>query len=137
MAKAASPIRLDKDLMAEASLAASTLHRSTAEQVEYWADIGRKVGRLVDPRALLEVQAGLATLHVKKTAPVTADPDAIFAALERDRESGALSEAIGVGSVRYQASSSEAGKLEAVYPDGRIEHGIFVNGAFCVDTLGE
>lgn len=130
MAKAVSPIRLDEALMAEALLASSTLHRSTAEQVEYWADIGRKVAKLVDPDDLLAVQAGLATLHVEKTKPITVDPDSVFAQLEQDRESGVLSQAIAAGSVRYQASTNEQGKLEAVHPDGRAEIGMFVDGEF-------
>ncbi|MCF8003822.1 MAG: ParD-like family protein [Chromatiaceae bacterium] len=37
MRKSASPIRLQEDLMQSASLAGSQLHRSAAEQIEYWA----------------------------------------------------------------------------------------------------
>lgn len=132
MPKAASPIRLDESLMSEATLTASTLHRSAAEQVEYWADIGRKVSNVVDPEILLEVQSGLATLHVEKTSPVTVDPDALFEKLDHDRKTGALSQAIAAGGVRYQASSNSPGTLEAVYTDGRVETGVFVNGEFCV-----
>ena len=134
MAKSASPIRLDQALMADASLTASTLHRSATEQVEYWADLGRKVSKLIDPDVLLEVQAGLATLHVEKTESVKADPDAVFAQLDHDRQNGRLSTAIAAGSVRYQASQREPGKLEAVHPDGHIEVGKFVNGQFCADS---
>lgn len=133
MAKAPSPIRLDQALMTEASLTASTLHRSAAEQVEYWADIGRRVSKLIDPSVLLEVQAGLATLQVKKTKPQDIDPNAVFAQLDRERENGELSKAIANGSVRYQSSYSSPGKLEAVHPNGRIEVGQFIDGQFCAD----
>ncbi|MCB1936185.1 MAG: hypothetical protein KDF59_09600, partial [Nitrosomonas sp.] len=37
MAKSASPIRLQEELMKAAELTASRFHRSTAEQIEYWA----------------------------------------------------------------------------------------------------
>lgn len=130
MAKASSPIRLERDLMSAAAIAGSTLHRSAAEQIEYWADIGRKVAKIVDPQVLLAIQAGLATLRVEHLSPQPVDPDAVFAVLDRERKSGALSEAIAAGSVRYQASITHPGLLEACYPDGRIEVGQFANGQF-------
>lgn len=130
MAKAPSPVRLENSLMSAAAIAGSTLHRSAAEQIEYWADLGRKVAKIVDPEILLAVQAGLATLRVEPTAPSPVDPEAVFAALDRGRESGALSEAIASGAVRYQASITRPGSLEACYPDGHIEVGQFTNGQF-------
>ena len=135
MAKASSPIRLDRELMAEASLTASTLHRSATEQIEHWADIGRRVCKLVDPTVLLEVQAGLATLHVEKTQSVAIDPNAVFAQLDKERESGELGKAIANDSVRYQASHRAPGKLEAVHPDGFVEVGEFLNGVFIADQI--
>lgn len=41
MAKAKSPIRLDQSLMDSAASVAKVAHRSAAEQIELWADIGR------------------------------------------------------------------------------------------------
>ncbi|MFC6673262.1 TA system antitoxin ParD family protein [Marinobacterium aestuariivivens] len=130
MAKASSPVRLDSGLMEAAALAGSTLHRSAAEQIEYWADLGRKVARVITPETLLEVQAGLAKLAVEKTQPVTIDPDALFATLDQQRRSGALQEAIASGSLRYQASREHTGLLEQVHPDGRVVVGEFKEGRF-------
>lgn len=130
MAKAPSPVRLENSLMSAAAVAGSTLHRSAAEQIEYWADLGRKVAKIVDPETLLAVQAGLAILRVEHLAPSPVDPDAVFAALDRERNSGALSEAVAAGTLRYQASITRPGLLEACYPDGRIEVGQFTNGQF-------
>jgi len=130
MAKASSPVRLDSDLMKAASLAGSALHRSAAEQIEYWADLGRKVARSITPETLLEVQAGLAKLTVEKAQPVTVDPEAVFAALGQKRESGALQEAIASGNIRYQASREHPGFLEEVQPDGTIVVGQFKDGRF-------
>ena len=115
--------------MSAATAAGMLLHRSAAEQVEYWADLGRKVASSIDPESLLAVKAGLATLRVEHIDPSPVDPDAVFAALDNARSSGELSEAIASGSVRYQASVAKPGYLEACYPDGRIEVGQFVNGA--------
>ena len=130
MAKAQSPVRLESSLMSSATAAGMLLHRSAAEQVEYWADLGRKVASSIDPESLLAVKAGLATLRVEHIHPSPVDPDVVFAALDNARNSGALSEAISSGSLRYQASVEKPGYLEACHPDGRIEVGQFVNGRF-------
>ena len=64
MVKATSPVRLKSSLMNAATVAGIPLQRTAAEQIEYWADIGRKVARNVAPEILLAVQAGLAVLRV-------------------------------------------------------------------------
>ncbi|MBL4796675.1 MAG: hypothetical protein JKY50_04635 [Oleispira sp.] len=130
MAKAASPVRLKQDLMEAATLAGSILHRSAAEQVEYWADLGRKVANKLDPETLLAIQSGLTKITVEETAAVTPNPDDVFAALDRDRSSGALSEAISNDSIRYQASATHPGKLEQISPNGNLLIGDFINGEF-------
>lgn len=133
MAKAASPVRLESNLMNAATATGLLMHRSAAEQIEYWADIGRKVASTVSPENLLAVQAGLASLRIERSAPSPVDPDAVFLALDHGRDSGALSQAIAAGSVRYQASLNYPGRLEACHPDGHIEVGQFVNGQFVAE----
>lgn len=130
MAKAASPVRLEENLMKAATTAGHTLHRSAAEQVEYWADIGRKVADVVDPNKLLAIKAGFSRIKIEDTPSVSIDPDAIFDALDRDRESGALAESMSTGALRYQSSADHPGKLEACYPDGRVVVGMFKDGKF-------
>lgn len=137
MTKAASPVRLDEDLMKAAEIAGYTQKRNAAEQVEYWADIGRKVAGTIDREQLIAVASGFATLKVEETESVNVDADAIFDALDRGRETGALSEAINTNGVRYGSSSIHPGKLEACYPDGRVAIGAFKNGEFVsLDLLG-
>ena len=130
MVKATSPVRLKSSLMSAATAAGIPLQRTAAEQIEYWADIGRKVAKTVDPETLLAVQAGLAVLRVEHAVTSPVDPDEVFKIHERECKSGALSEAIASGSVRYQASLSKLGYLEACHPDGYIEVGHFINGQF-------
>lgn len=130
MAKASSPIRLKRGLMEAATVAGSVQHRSASEQIEYWADIGRRVSKVVDTDSLLAVNAGLADIRIEEKESVSIDPDLVFAALERDKDSGALSEAIAAGSVRYQASEEKPGMLEQVHPDGRRVVGQFIEGEF-------
>lgn len=131
MAKAASPVRLQAELMESARVSGSVQHRSAAEQIEYWADIGRKVSGVIDPDALLAVEAGLARITVKKVKAAAVDPEAVFAALAADRESGKLAAAIAEGSpLRYQASRNSPGLLEQIDPTGAVVTGQFLNGDF-------
>lgn len=130
MAKAASPVRLESALMDAAKIAGKALHRSASEQVEYWADIGRKVSKVIDPEALLEINAGLVKISLEKVVPISVDPDAVFTALDGARESGALQAAIASKSVQYQASAEHPGLLEQVHPDGSTVVGRFQNGCF-------
>lgn len=130
MAKAASPVRLERTLMDAAAVEGSLLHRSAAEQIEYWADIGRKISGVISPSDLLAINAGLVKISLEETAPVTADPDAVFAALSRERESGGLTLAVAGDKPRYQASRTHPGLLEQVWPDGAVRLGQFRNGEF-------
>jgi acyl-CoA synthetase (NDP forming) len=130
MAKASSPIRLESQLMNAATVASSAVHRSASEQIEYWADIGRKVSKIINPDTLLAINAGLVRISLEETPAVSANADDVFAALDRNRKSGALSEAVTAQSIRYQACSSQPGMLEQVHPDGRVIIGGFSNGEF-------
>ena len=132
MAKAASPVRLEKELMEAASRHGERLHRSAAEQVEYWADIGRTVDASVSPDSLLEVATGLARLKVVPVIATPVNPVEVFARLKRDSSSGALTESIASGGIRYQASRQFPGKLERVDAEGQVTVGVFENGEFTV-----
>lgn len=130
MPKSASPVRLQEDLMQSASLAGSQLHRSAAEQIEYWASLGQQIAGFVDPQSLLDVAAGLARLKVE---PVMAQPvasEAVFAAVESDRRSGALQHKVTEAAIRYQASRTHPGYLEQIDANGKSTHGTFCHGVF-------
>ena len=130
MAKAASPIRLQNELMQAAITAGQRMHRSAAEQVEYWASIGRSVAKVVDPDTLLEVSAGLAQLKIVPVTPSSIDPDQLFAAMEQERKAGTLAAAVSGSAVRYQASTVHPGQLEQINPDGSVVVGQFSMGVF-------
>jgi len=130
MPKAASPVRLEDSLMRSATLAGERQHRSAAEQIEYWATLGREVAGVLDPDKLLDVRSGLAALQV---VPVTAAPVAtkqVFAALEQQRSSGRLSQAVSQAVLRYQASAEHPGCLEEINADGSRRLGHFRDGVF-------
>jgi hypothetical protein len=130
MAKAASPIRLQAKLMQAASVAGARQHRSAAEQIEYWATLGRQIGRFVDPDTLLEIAAGLARIKIEPTVSQPVDPEAVFAAVAADRRSGELSRKVTTAAIRYQASVTHPGYLEQIDRNGISKVGTFHNGVF-------
>lgn len=130
MPKAASPIRLQAELMQSAKMAGHRQHRSAAEQIEYWAGVGRSLSKVIDQDTLLEISAGLARLKIEPVTPVAVDPEEVFSDLERDRKTGELAASVTTSSVRYQVSVSHPGQLEQMLPDGRVIVGQFHEGVF-------
>lgn len=135
MAKAASPIRLQDELMQAAALTAERFHRSTAEQIEYWAEMGRNVDQMLNPDDLLAISAGLAKITVEPITSEPVDPAAVFQSLETDRAAGVLPQTVTSSVLKYQTSSVHSGCLEQIHPDGRIQTGKFQDGEFiAIDT---
>ncbi|MCG6862242.1 MAG: hypothetical protein LJE70_13350 [Chromatiaceae bacterium] len=130
MPKATSPVRLQEDLMRSAALTGMRFHRSAAEQVEYWADIGRRVADVLDPDTLLSVTTGLARLCVEPVVGPVLDPDQVFQNLEAERGRGALPDAVTGSTLRYQSSQTRPGYLERIDSEGQIRIGQFVDGRF-------
>ncbi len=129
MAKAVSPVRLQDDLMKSAKLAGELFHRSAAEQVEYWADIGRSVSRMIDPEKLISIRSGLSRINVE---PIYAKPvhsEDVFRHLEIKRKDGTLVQQVTNNSFKYQVSFSHPGYLERI-ENGTITIGQFKNGEF-------
>jgi hypothetical protein len=132
MAKAASPIRLQEELMQAAESTAKRFHRSTAEQIEYWADLGRSVSSTIDPDVLLSVLSGLTTIKTEPVISLPIAPDEVFEALENDRKDGTLHSTVTSSAVKYQASLEHPGYLEQIDSDGNITTGQFEHGQFIV-----
>lgn len=128
MAKSAST-RLDSELLEYAADAGRINHRSTANQVEHWASLGRVLERVVGMQAVLDILAGTKRIELKSTdiPQPTIDPSAIFAELDSKRE--ALSHQLKKRNY-YRPSRSHAGLLERVEPDGTFVTGQFEDGAF-------
>ena len=130
MAKSASPVRLQEELMRSAALAGFLHQRSAAQQVEYWAALGRDVAGMLDPERLLEVKTGLARLKLEPVRAARVDPEQVVAALEVARGNGSLSTSVSSAAVRYQASSRHPGYLELINSDGSRSTGSFSGGIF-------
>ncbi|QEP41802.1 hypothetical protein D5085_00745 [Ectothiorhodospiraceae bacterium BW-2] len=135
MAKAASPVRLQEELMQAATLTGSQLHRSAAEQIEYWASLGRQINRYLDADTLLKVSMGLARIKVEPTVGQPINPDTVFAELECDRTSGELARKLTSAPLVYQASEQYPGYIEQIEKGGERSVGSFENGQFVpIDT---
>ncbi|MEO0442823.1 MAG: hypothetical protein AAFZ92_03660 [Pseudomonadota bacterium] len=131
MPKAASPVRLEADLMSAASLSGALHKRSAAEQIEYWASIGRNVADVLTPEILLDITNGIAKLIVEPISFASIDTNAVFDALEQDRSHGVLANSVSpAASIRYQASPTHEGYLEQIAPDGSTTVGHFKQGEF-------
>lgn len=129
MAKAASPVRLQDDLMKSAKLAGELFHRSAAEQVEYWADIGRSVSRMIDPEKLIAIRTGLSRINVEPIHVKPVNPEDVFRNLEIKRKNGTLAQQVISNSFKYQVSFSHPGYLEKI-ENGTITIGQIKNGEF-------
>ncbi|MBE0436929.1 MAG: hypothetical protein IBX56_14125 [Methylomicrobium sp.] len=134
MAKAASPIRLQQELMSAAESTGKRFHRSTAEQVEYWAEMGRNVSALLDPDDLASIAAGLARLELVPVYGKPVDPDSVFQSLEVERTTGSLPQSVTGCTVKYQASWNHPGCLERIDRNGQITVGQYINGEFVETT---
>jgi len=132
MAKAISPVRLQDDLMQAAKLTGERFHRSSAEQIEYWADIGRKVSTVLDPDILMSVAMGLSQVKVEPVYGQKINPDTVFKTLEDQRESGVLTQLVTGSSIKYQASSKYLGYLEEIDQKENVRIGKFSEGEFIV-----
>jgi len=133
MAKAASPVRLQQNLMQAATRDGKRFHRSASEQIEYWADLGRKISNVIDPDDLLSIATGLARVKVEPVLSKPIDPNVVFESLEAERAHGTLAPAVTNSAVQYQASFSNPGHLERIQ-DGQVDIGQFKNGKFVVST---
>ena len=133
MAKASSPIRLQKDLMQAAESTGKRFHRSTAEQIEYWADLGRSVSSTLNPDVLLSIKSGLTRLNIEPVLSLPVDPEQVFSQLEEQRKTGKLTDFVTESPVRYQSSGKHPGKLECIDRNGRVTVGQFVSGQFVVE----
>jgi len=131
MAKSASPIRLQEDLMKLAAVTGKRYHRSTAEQIEYWAAMGRNVSAMLNPDDLLSISTGLATIKVVPTHSEPVDPVEVFQGLEDQRSTyQTLPQMVTSSLVKYQVSLTHPGYLEQIDSSGEVKTGKFQDGAF-------
>lgn len=141
MAKANSPIRVQNNLMQSATAVGALMHRSAAEQIEYWAALGQKLSNTITPESLLCVNAGLMKIKLEPVADANVDFDDIMQTVTTQANSGQLTQSIADGKVKYQLCTSQENQkqalLEQVSADGTIAIGRFINGEFIEQSANE
>lgn len=130
-----SPIRLSSALVAAAEKEGTIQKRSVPKQIEFWAELGKSVARVMDLSDVFAIIQGLKKVKVEPVTSVAVDPGDVFNSLENKRKSGNLAEKVTSSAVYYEASLSQQGLLDRVNSDtGERETGQFHNGEFKVQV---
>lgn len=125
-----SPLRVNDSLFHDAEIEGSIMNRSTAKQVEFWAELGKRVAQSVTPSDMIALMQGIAHVRVELPDSRPINPDKVFAAVDKASTAGALGQQITRGGLYYEASKSRPGLLDMVMPDGARLTGRFNNGSF-------
>ena len=125
---ATSPIRLNPTLIKAAEREGMVQKRSTPKQIEFWADLGRAVERVIDLSDVFAILQGLKRLKLENVESVTVDPDDVFDDLHsRSR----LTEEVTAAAVYFEASAQHPGLIDRVDSvTGERQSGQFLNGKF-------
>ena len=130
-----SPIRLNSALVAAAEKEGTIQKRSVPKQIEFWAELGKAVARVMDLSDVFAIIQGLKKVKVEPVTSVAVDPRDVFNSLENKRKSGNLAEKVTSSAVYYEASLSQQGLLDRVNSyTGERETGQFHNGEFKVQV---
>ncbi len=123
-------IRVNDSLFHDAEVEGSFMNRSAAKQVEFWAELGKRVAQSVAPSDILALTQGFANVRVEILDSRPIDPGVVFDTVDEASSARALGQQITRGSLYYEASKSRPGLLDQVMPDGRRYTGHFSNGVF-------
>ena len=129
----ASPLRLNQALVEAAEREGAVQKRSVPKQIEFWAELGKAVERVIDPTDAVALIQGLRTIKVEPMASTAVDPGDVFGSLETMRRKGGLTEKVTTAAIYYEASRSRPGLLDRVdLRTGERRTGQFLNGEFKV-----
>jgi hypothetical protein len=128
---ATSPIRLNPSLVTAAEREGTLQKRSTPKQIEYWADLGRAVERIIDLSDVFAVLQGLKRLRLEDVDSQAVDPDEVFSDLRQKADAGRLSDTLTSAAFYFEASKKQVGMLDRVeVSTGRRQTGHFRDGEF-------
>lgn len=126
-----SPIRLDSKLIDAAQRESLVQKRSVPKQIEFWATLGKTLQGMLDYSDIIAVLQGIKKITIESVESSTVDPDAVFAALEKQRQNQELARNVTAAAVYYEASRSRPGLLDRVNAaTGERQTGQFYNGEF-------
>lgn len=134
---ATKSIRLNEQLVMQAQMAGALHHRSTPNQLEYWATLGKMISSKINMEDALSVLQGLKKIRVETVQSTAVDSDAVFAQLEADRETGFADKPVTAAPFFFEASHTQPGYIDRVNTaTGERTTGTFQNGVFEVMDAG-
>ena len=99
------------------------------KQIEFWATLGKAVENVIDYSDIFAILQGLKKINIEPVTSVTADPEEVFAALEKHRARGDLGQKTTKAVIYYEASRSHPGLIDRVNrATGERSAGRFSNG---------
>ena len=129
----ASPVRLSYSLIREAEKEGDVQKRTVPKQIEFWAELGKAVERVIGPAEAYAVVQGLKQIKTEPVTHVKADPNEVFEDLEKKRKQNKLSGEVTCARYIYEASPKHSGLLARVDSEtGKRQTGTFKNGKFKV-----
>lgn len=126
-----TPLRVSDALFEDAEAEGSLMNRSAAKQVEFWAELGKRVAYSISPADMLALMQGIAEVQVEIASPDRVDPTQLFETVNNTIEK--LGNKITQGRVYFEASITKSGFLDKVMPDGQRQTGRFENGLFVAE----
>jgi hypothetical protein len=129
------PVKVSDGLLAAARETAAKASRSTAGQIEHWAELGRAIEALVTlPDQLLLKDAAVDPAPRRESAGVRAVLGRLVAALaENPDRAPALARIRDTGAPVYGAAPGRTDRVVQVWPDGRRVTGRFIGREFVAD----
>lgn len=125
-----TPLRVNDGLFQDAEAEGSLLSRSAAKQVEFWAELGKRVAHSVTPADMLALMQGIAKVHIEILASQPVNPENVFDMVDKASSAEQSGQQITRGTLYYEVSKSRPGLLDQVMPDGTRRTGHFSNGSF-------
>lgn len=125
-----TPLRVNNGLFQDAEAEGALLSRSAAKQVEFWAELGKRVAHSIKPTDILALMQGIAKVHIEIPATQPVNPENVFEMVDKASSSEQAGQQITRGVLYYEASKSRPGLLDQVMPDGTRLTGHFSNGSF-------
>ena len=124
-------LRLDSGLIKTAERIGAIFKRSAPKQIEYWAELGKAVEKVVDIVDVMAVLEGNKKIAVESVVSKRIDPNNVFNSLEARRESGELEKEVTTARIYYEPSSDHPGLIDKVdYDTGKRQAGHFYKNKF-------
>ena len=125
-----TPLRVNNRLYQAAEAEGSLLNRSTAKQIEFWAELGKRVAHSITSVDMLALMQGIAKVNVVIPTTPPINPQDVFFAVDKANATQTLGQQITRGSVYYEANKDRPDLLDQISPDGTRVSGHFKEGKF-------